>query len=417
MLGTWIVAAALATPCAPIESANFLEGDHFWIEWDPAVCDTEAAQQILDWSEEARTIYMDELGYAFTDQTILIRVEDFGGVGGLATTVACPDGSLSPLLTLYAANIGDPGENTSKHEVVHAVQYAYMGSYIDGITSWPWWMEGCAMWTTTFADDNFLEWAGRAEDYLETPWIGLHQTPLAYSDPQRSRFLYGTGLIAQFLSDADSPEAVRRTWEYGQTVTGTPIYFPDAIEAAGLEWEPFWTDFMAAVTVLDIPQSNYFSEAVFVEDKVGSLPAQGSPDEEREPQGMGLSVVHFRKVVGQPGRDLEVTFEGDPDVPWMAVLVRTRGKGPGGKVLDVVPVEVGADGKGQASLTEFDGTKEGWLVVSPQSLDLEPREFTWSAQLNELPTEEEPKGCGCDSTGGLGWAWLGALLLWRRREP
>lgn len=420
LLSLWLggaLGAAGPPPCEPIQAPErSLAGEHFWIEWDAPVGDPVVAQQTLDWAEAARQTYID-LGWPFTDRTILIRLtESDSGSGGLATTSTCPDGAIVPLLTLFAMSLGDPGRNITMHEVGHAAEYGYMGAYLDAVTSWPWWLEGTAVWLATKADGDLDEWADDAENYLATPHLGLHQTPFAYTNPEQSRFLYGTGLIVQYLEDQAGPEAVRATWAYGGTVSGTPIWFPDAIAAAGLDWDVFWTGFMASVTVLDLPEANEFFEGPRLEQRVNSLPASGEPGPKTRPQGMGLGLIQFKRTTGAPGRDLVVSFDGDPAVPWMAVLVRTTGQAPGGEVLEVVPIEVGADGHGEAELVDFDGSADGWLVVSPQDATLEPRDYAWSAALNELPGEG-PKGCGCaHGSGGPGAGALLALALLRRRR-
>lgn len=407
------VAAAGPSPCEALQAPErSLAGEHFWIEWDAAVGDPVIAQQTLDWAEEARQTYID-LGWPFTDRTILIRLTaSDAGSGGLATTSQCPDGAIVPLLTLFATTPGDPGRNITMHEVGHAAEYGYMGAYLDAVTSWPWWLEGTAVWLATKSDGDHDEWADDAENYLEAPYLGLHQTPFAYTDPVASRFLYGTGLIVQHLENEAGADAVRETWAYGATVTGTPIAFPDAIEAAGLDWPAFWHGFMASVTVLDDPRADLFFAGPWIEERVNALPAAGAPGPKTRPAGLGLGLIQFKRSAGAPDHDLVVTFDGDPAVPWMAVLVRTTGQAPGGQVVDVVPMDVDSDGHGEVALRDFDGSADGWLVVSPQDTTLEPRDYAWSAELRGPPEPGEPKGCGCasaprDATGLLALVGLG----------
>jgi hypothetical protein len=418
------VAAALAAgpPCAPIQGDLILEGEHFWVQWDESVADAAEAQQVLDWAEEARAVYQD-LGWNVTDETMLVRIEQAPSTGGLCTTTVCDEGQVVPLITLFSDAAGKTSENTTKHEVVHAFEYAYMGTYLDAITSWSWWVEGTATWLTSHADDDLLTWRLESRNYLEQPWLGLHQTPLAYSDPQAASFLYGTAFLAQYIEDEHGMDAMRRTWEYGAVVTGTPIYLPDAIEGAGIEWAPFWQDYLATLSVMDTPYGDDFASGPHIERHVRSLPADGSPKKERQPQGMGVSIVHISSSVGVAGRPLEVSFTGVPEVSWMGVLVRTKRTGPGGRVKEVVPIEIGSDGEGSASLEDFDGSHEAYLVVSPQDISLVPRDFSWSVALGGDLAPESPaaEGCACTSLGarspGVGLFLVLMLGLRFRRRP
>jgi len=411
--------AAAAPPCNPINSDLFIRGEHFWVRWDAEVGDEEEAEQVLQWAEEARESYID-LGWPITDQTIIIGIEQSPQAGGLCSTAECPDGTVVPVITLFATGPSQSGENTVKHEVVHAFEYYHMGSYIDAITSWAWWVEGTASWLVIHGDNDLGKWRSTILDYVDEPWIGLHQTPLAYLPGSSTNgFMYGTALIAKYIEDEYGMETMQKMWEYGGTQTGTPVYLPDAIEAADLEWEPFWQDFMAMMTVMDMEGGDEMYANSFKETKVGSLPADGAPKVKRMPQGLGLSIVHFKSKSGQEARSLDVSFEGDPEVEWMAVLVRTKNTGPGGKVKEVVPFEL-KDGKGEASLDAFDGTREGYLVVSPMGMSLEGHDYSWSASLGGGPKvgAEEEGGCGCSSTPlGVGWVGLlGLLSLVRRRQ-
>jgi hypothetical protein len=420
---TLFIAQALAgpPPCTPIDTDLYMEGEHFWVQWDESRGNEVIAENVLEWAEEARATYID-MGWPASDQTILIRIQEASSSGGLCSTAECEDGTVVPLITLFSARLGEPGLGTTKHEVAHTFEYGYIGTYIDAISSWSWWTEGTAVWLTTYADDNIGVWHNDVQEYLERPWTGLHQTPLAYSDPEMSPYLYGTAFVAQYMDDKHGPDSVRQTWEYSADHAGTPVFFPDAIEAIGLDWTAFWQDYMATITVADMPYGPDLSDGVFIEDHVPGFPASGAPKKKRQPQGLGLSIIHFKGTAGVEGADLEVTFEGDPATDWMAILVRTEGTGPGGSVEEIVPMDVDANGVARATLADFDGSRQGYLVVSPMTIDLEPRDYAWSAQLTGMPDAKKKggkdKGCGCDSPAapaGLLWAALGALAIRRRR--
>ncbi len=360
------------------------------------------------------------MGYAFTDRTILIRVQQAPSGGGVAQTAACDNGDIVPVITLFTQREGEPGENTTKHEVAHAVQYAYMGAYLDGVASWPWWMEGSATWMAVHAHGNANYWASDVADYLEKPWLPLHQTAAAYIDTSRTQHMYGTALLASFIEETHGIDTVRATWEAGGAHSGEQIWFPDILTELDIAWEPFWQEFMARVTVVDSPHAVYLSDGPYVEETADRVPASGEPLEDTRPHGYGLSLVKIRKQAAIDGYDeLRVEFESDADVPWLAVVVTTKGRKAGGKIVDWKPLEVGSNGKGSATIDGFDGSADAWLVVSPQSQLDEGFAYTWSARIEvgDTGTGDGKKGCGCDGTGGIaGWLVILAAGVLRRRR-
>ena len=408
------IAFAAEPPCYGTSGENVLEGEHFWIEWSDALGDAESSAEMLQAAEEARAYYIDEMGWPFTDRSILLRVQQAPSNGGVCQTALC-DGEPVPVITLFARATGEPGRGTAKHEVAHAAQYSYMGEYLDAVASWPWWLEGCAVWMTAKAMDNPPTWARDVAHYLKVPYIALHQDATAYLEVDRTRtdHMYGTAVLAQYLEDIHGAAAVQATWQYGAEHTGEAIEFRDAIEAQGIDFEAFWRGYMAAITVVDVTLADSLSAGPFVEHKVTLFPDAGEPSEETRPQGYGLSLVKFPKNAGNEDYELEVEFEGDPTVPWLAVLVTTKGKAHGGSVQEIVPLEVAADGTGVARISGYDGSVDAWLVVSPQSVERLGYDYTWSAGFVAADTaggKGKAKGCGC-STGGASGLWIGLLAL------
>ncbi|NCG18154.1 MAG: hypothetical protein GWP91_03970 [Rhodobacterales bacterium] len=416
MLSLLLASAIAGVPCIPLTTENYLEGEHFWVQWETSVADAEHAADVLAWAEASYQTYAD-LGWQPSDETVIIRIQPSPSAGGLTTTSECDSGGVTPVITLFVTTMNQSDVNVVMHEVVHTFEYSYSGTYLDGITSWSWWLEGTAVWLTNHADNDPFVWRYYAYAYLEIPWTGVHQTALVYSQPDLLPFIYGTTLLAQYIEDQHGMEAVISTWEYSRDHRGDPIYLPDAITAAGIDFEPFWQDYMARLVTLDITYADELLTPIFVEDHISQLPSTGAPRTSRQPQGMGMSVVHFRADVGEVGKPLQVTFEGDPDVPWIGVLVRTKGVGVNAKLEEWVPLVMEPDGNGAASLDNFDGSHHAYLMVSPQDLSLEPHDYVWSAELFTAPVEEEKAGCGCQSTGtaSAGWLSLLALVAFRRR--
>jgi len=401
--------------CEEPDKSNFLDGEHFWIQWDEDVGTEESASEFLTYAEEARSFYIDELDWPFTDQSILMTVESTSFSGGLAQTLACGD-NIVPSITLYATAVGKPGLITTKHEVAHAAQYAYMGDYLSSVNSWTWWMEGCASWMATHASDDASDWAVDVSAYLERPWLPLHQTVAAYIDDDRVGHMYGTAVLAQFIEDNYGIDTVRQTWEVGAAYSGETIDFRDIITELGIDWEDFWRQYMATMTVVDVTHADTLASGLPAEREVTSFPASGNPAEHSRPRGLGLSGVHFGANALGKGT-LTVTFEGDPAVEWYAQLVVVVGPSLQGEVVEILPIEL-VDGAGEIAL-EVDGkhTEHMWLIASPQSVEDEGYDYAWSADLPQK--DEEKGGCGCSSTlvpVSSGTLLLLAPLWWRRRR-
>lgn len=424
-------AIAADEPCYGHQHPNRVSSDHFWVEWSGDVIDEGDAENILGWAEDARSVYVDELGFAFTDQAIVLRVDESTIVspGGQTQSRDC-DGGDVPLILLFTDGLAGDAEGLVAHELGHAVQYAYMGDYQDSVASWIWWMEGMATWITVYADGDLGTWADRSDAFLYHPEIALHLNAAAFIVPDRSNHMYGSAVLAQYMDEVHGgPTAIRATWEYGAALTGEPIWFPDAVAAAGLEWDGFWQGFLAAATTGDLENGSDLGGGARVSAEVTELPASGQPsaEEEEVPEGLGFAVVHFAPEAGARKRAIEVSFDGDPSVPWHVVLVRTFGSSAGSRVVDYVPLEVDANGHAEGWLTAMDGELDGFLVASPESMEQTPFTFAWSADLIDDPgpmagtvtlSEWEAQGCGCATPAmpAVGpFAMLLALIGLRRR--
>jgi MYXO-CTERM domain-containing protein len=427
----WFVAVAPATdePCGGHFSELRVSSDHFWVEWQEGVVSEADAADILEWAEHARQIYIDDLGFPFTDQPIIIRVQTDGlmeySVSGLTRTTSCEGIGYVPTidLTIGTYDVTDTRSVTS-HEVAHAAQYAYMGDYYDSVTSWLWWMEGCATWATSYAIDDWSTWAYESGGYLEHPELGLHHGLVGFLDADVSDHMYGTAWLANYLeASTGGPDAVRSTWAWGAPASGELLFFPDAIAGIGLDFDTFWAGYLAVTTTLDVENGDRVSARLTPVADVGELPASGGSEVETAPQGLGWNAIHVDAAAGDKRRALEVTFSGDPEVPWHVVLVRTWD----GAVVDYVALEIGSDGQGTGWLSGFDGV-DGWIVVSPHAADVTPRDYTWDADLVRDPgpmdgtvtlgAAPEVKGCsvvpGGTSAAPVVLAALAILALRRR---
>jgi len=245
VIASILVSAAFAAdePCYGHTWDDRISGTQFWVEWDPAVIDADKAQVILEAAEHARDTYRDDLQWGFTGDPVVISVlgpqggQGFG-MAGLTRTHDCEDGA-HPRIELFVAQYGEQSAvDVISHEVGHVSQYSYMGNYLDSVGSWLWWMEATATWITPYADGQQATWDTSVDDYVGQPDLALHYGLSGFLDPHTSDHMYGTAWLTEYLDEYEGgPDEVRATWEYGGTVTGAPIFFPDAVNATGVDFD------------------------------------------------------------------------------------------------------------------------------------------------------------------------------------
>lgn len=414
-------AFAADEPCYGHTYDNRLSGTQFWVEWEDGSLPASGPQVILDAAEHAATVYRDDLGFPITQSPIVIAVskDSSYGIGGLTRTQGCSDGP-HPRIELFVGNYdATSAEDVTSHEVGHAAQYGYMGAYTDSVTSWLWWMEGCATWMTPHADGYWTGWGHEADGYLSQVDLALQHGLEGFLDPHESDHMYGTTWVVESLAEyAGDEDVIRQTWAYGGPHSGEPIFFPDAVNGVGVDFDAFWAHHLASLPTRLSDRHDYVGD-VSVKDVIAALPSDGSTD---GPQGFGVEIVQFPTALGAKKDALAVTFDGDPSVPWHVVVVRTTGD----DVIDYVPLDVDASGHAEGWITGFYRV-QGWLVASPEAPDTAAHAFAWHAELEKDPGAMDgavvlgvaPDVGGCDHTGGSGGAAVGiavALLGMRARR-
>jgi MYXO-CTERM domain-containing protein len=224
-------------------------------------------------------------------------------------------------------------------------------------------------------------------------------------------------------------------------MSGETIFFRDAIEGIGLSFAEVWPHYLATITVLDLDGGDEAS-ALPRHSVLATLPGSGTPPQEDLPEGLGFVVFHVPAALGMAGSDLRVQIDGDASVPWHAVVARTDGVTPGSAVLDYVVATWDDAGHGELLLPAFDGSRDAFIAVSPESPAKGPFAHSISAEL--VPTDagdsststadttagidgttagetgsesgattgagDDASGCSCRSTGRPGWALLLPLL-------
>lgn len=400
----WLPALAAEEPCYGHTHPDRHETEHFWIEWAQGSLTQSQAVALGTAMEDAWDVFVDDQAWPAPIGSIVVAVQPpvFDGASGRTLTNPCGDRD-QPRIELFPISWENGSEywrSVAPHELHHAMQYVVMGSAPDSVGSWLWFMEASATWSELYTAPG-EDWAWTMRAYVQRAHLPLHHGAEGFLDPDASAHMYGSALLVAYIDELHGgTDTVRALWEYGGTVSGERIWFPDAIEAIGIEFEPFWLDYLARMAVLDFDVGSAVGENIAMPN-VRELPAEGTVDPELRPAGLGISAVRFGAGAGEPDGVLEVSFDGDPTTDWLAVLVRADGSRAGSQVIETVPIEVSA-GSGVATIA-FDGSGPAFLVVSPLADSAEGLDFSWSARFKE---DETAGGCGCNQLSATRGSWL-----------
>ncbi|MBC8067723.1 MAG: hypothetical protein IAG13_05260, partial [Deltaproteobacteria bacterium] len=242
---------AIPEPCYGLEGPAEIEGRHVWVEYPTSVSAAQA-MRVLEAADTAWEIYAQELGWTEPPGPIAVRADPSNDMAsGQCITADC-DGVAVPVCHVFGpAFDGGYEEQTTAHEIGHAFQYAYMGSYFDSLASWAWWMEGSATWIEFHHAPHPRVWS-RVDDYVANPQWTLHNEFADLFEGVRGGHMYGSVVLAFFLEQYyGGPDTVRATWEWGAERSGEQIFFRDAIEGIGLSFAQVWPHYLAMMTVLD----------------------------------------------------------------------------------------------------------------------------------------------------------------------
>jgi hypothetical protein len=241
--------------------------------------------------------------------------------------------------------------------------------------------------------------------------------------------MYGMSMWPFYLDHhVGGKEIVQDVWAYSNGRRGMyDLSQREALEGLGYDFDKVYRGFMAANTVMDYENHESFPR-VQAQAKVPSLPADGGSQGRTIPEGYGQNYIQFTARPEGPS-NLDVQFKGAEGVPWEAILVGGRP----GRVEEMVPLVVDADGRGAGSLPDFGRFEQVWLVVSPKSQDDRGFSYTWSADTSpytpppvvagDLDGDGRADGfasmindaSACDH-GGAGAAWLALGPLWALRR-
>ena len=457
MLSVLSLLLSIAEPCYGLEGTAQVEGRHLWVEYDMSLSE-ESATSLTEVCDDAWDVFVDELGWPAPPGPIAVRADLTADMaGGQCITVECGAEHV-PRCHVFKPAF-DAGlaarNNTAAHEIGHAFQYALMGAYTDSLTSWAWWMEGSATWISHYAQPHASVWSAMTS-YIGNPQWALHNDFQEILNGNRGGHMYGTAVLAFFIDQYyGGPDTVRQTWEWGAEQSGERIFFPDAIEGVGIDFDEFWPHYLATLTVLDL-EGGADVGAIPGHMVISELPGAGAPPPEARPEGLGIGIVRVPAGLGAEGMDLRVELDVDASVPWHAALAKTDGLEPGSEVIEYVRGEFDEAGHAVLVLPNFDGSAEGFLAVSPESIERTQFAYEIAAELVESgagdtgetgamtggvgsstgvattggttsgtdtdgePEAEAPEAGGCGCRSGQrdlpGWLWLVPLAAIRRRR-
>ena len=255
--------------------------------------------------------------------------------------------------------------------------------------------------------------------------------------------MYGTAVLAMFIDEQyGGPDTVREIWEWGAMQGEDPILFRDAVEGVGIEFDTFWPEYLAHLSVVDLSVGSQLDE-IPAHLEFDGLPGAATPPEVYFPEGLGMAFFRVPASLGQPDATLVVRVLGDDAVRWHGALARVDAVTPGGHVLDFVGAQSDADGVVTLELPGFDGQHDVMVGLSPEALDPNPFAFGIEAELafeevtdgtstgedpgpastgtqdtDDGPTQDEAGsngGCRVHRNANGAWLFVWALFFAHRR--
>ncbi len=401
MLGVLLTLGMIGEPCYGLEGQAQAEGRHLWVEYDDDLSPGRA-EGVLEAADDAWEYYVDVFGWPAPPEPMAMRADLTSDMAfGQCISLEC-DGVHVPRCHVFGPSFAaGRQDNTAAHEIGHAFQYGLMGNYIDSLASWAWWMEGTAEYMSYTIEEDPGTWSAISV-YLGNPQWMLHNEFAEFVSGNRTGHMYGTAILGFFIDEYyGGPHTVRQTWEWGAARSGERIFFPDAIEGVGIDFDEFWDHYLARLTVLDLEVGPNLQQ-IPAHTVMSALPGSGAPPPATRPEGLGIGIIRVPADLGSAGMDLRITLDVDPSVEWHAVLVRADGTAPGSAVIEYVRAEFSDDGSAIVELANFDGAHEAFLAVSPESIERIPFDYEVQAELvpgqgSEDPTDTEGSGSGTTS--------------------
>jgi MYXO-CTERM domain-containing protein len=379
-----------ATPtdtCFGQQYSNRLTSEHFSVEWESGVMSSQA-QGFLDALETSYDTEIGEYGWNAPDgdgRYLMATFIQQGNSASAYTTVQSCGGMYIPYIVAYSGSfsgsIGTWSDSMASHEFNHSLQFTY--SYAPEF----WWWEA----TATYVQHLVMPdpwWDQYITGYSSQPWIALGASD--QQDQDIFWHMYGMELFGFYLDNYQGgTDIVRQTWQASSRQRGQYDWSAeDFTEAIGLDWQELYIDFITRNTVMDYDLHRLMG-SITLTDTVRSLPASGEGSGTTRPQGYGQNYILLQG--GFDSGDLHVSFEGDPDVPWVVVLAEVTSNSVERSEYSIIE----DNGEGEVTLPNV-GDRDVYLVVSPLDADDTKHSYSWTAEIVQ-PDDTDP-----DTTGDSG---------------
>lgn len=395
-----------ATPCFTFEGDNDVLTDpngRFYVTWEPGSISDADASDLLDALTQGYETEIEDLGWrepaGMSKYPLLVYVYDAPSTAAAYTTVEyCSGVGYMPYIVVGSGSFygGSWYQDMAVHEFNHASQYAYTdtrGSINQNIDLW--WWEATATWIQEYVYPNNNWWSQYISGYTSATYLAMETSN--QSNNTDFWHMYGMSIWAFYLDEhVGGHDLVQGTWEYAASSTSRSLGVDDLVEGVDEDWDEVYEGFIANNVVMDFDERRYFG-SVNATDEVSELPASGEPSR-KLPEGWGQNFVTIDKDAASAGTHAQISFDGDDDVDWYALVVTAYHN----EVTDTTRIELDDSQKGTAEIV-FDGDSEFALVVSPDSSRQSGHEYSWSMAEVEA-TEPDPIADTGDSGGEDGSA-------------
>lgn len=390
-----------STPCFGLSGSYDVLTDpngRFYVAWESGSIDEDTAQDLLDALTQGYETEIDDLDWrepaGMNKYPLLVYVYDAPSTAAAYTTVDyCSGVGYMPYIVVGSGSFygGTWYQDMAVHEFNHASQYAYTdtrGSINQNIDLW--WWEATATWTQEYVYPNNNWWSQYISGYTNSPYLAMETSN--QSNNTDFWHMYGMSIWAFYLDEHEGGfDMVQGTWEYAASSSSRSLGVDELIEGVGGDWDEVYEGFIANNVVMDFDERRYFG-SIKATEEVSELPASGEPSR-KTPEGWGQNYITIDKDAASAGTHAQISFNGDDDVDWYALVVTAYRN----KVTDTVVMELDDHQKGTAEIV-FDGDSEFALVVSPNSSRQTGRDYSWSIEEVEA-TEPDPAEDSGDSGG------------------
>lgn len=428
--------------CALADMDNVIYGERFAVYWDDGVVSSSTANNFLDELEYGWDVQVDELGWNEPDGTDDYYIGVYVTTGGASayTTVTNCGRYYLPYVVAGSGSFSSSTwwKDMATHEFNHAIQFSY------GYAFEFYWWEATATYIQDLVYPSHEWWSTYITGYSDNPWMALNIDKS--EDPNDQDIFYhqyGMAILGNYLDEhVGGDDFVRQTWQRSSRESGYYGYgVPDAVEDLGYDWNEVYAGFVAANTVMEYDEQDYYPE-VEVHKTIEELPQKATANSGRKALGQyGQNFVSIDTDLATSDQpNLAVEVESSKKSEFRVLMVGTSRTA----VQDIVEIEL-EDGDGTGFVADFGSYKKLWAVITPTA-DAGDMDYTVRFSLasdveagfaesqdtdtdssdtdaSDTDSGDDTGGndaCGCSAGGLAGAGWLlpllGAGVIRRRRR-